>query len=68
MYSSKPLSSQQRANLHAQARHQAQYLRDGVVTAFWYGIYQHAASALRVAQRMLHRAGGATSSGKPSGV
>lgn len=68
MYSSKPLSSQQRADLHAQARRQAQYLRDEAVSVFWYGVYQHTASALRAAQGLLQGTGATTVSHKPSGV
>ncbi len=68
MYSNQPLTSQQRADLHAQARHQAQHLRDAAVTAFWYGIYQQAANVLRAAHRMLHRTGASTGPRKPSGV
>lgn len=68
MYSNKPLSRQQRADLHAQARRQAQYLREEAVSAFWYGVYQHTASALRAAHGLLHRTGATTVSHKPSGV
>lgn len=68
MYSSKPLSSQQRADLHSRARRQAQHLRDHAVSAFWYGVYQHTASALRAAQRRLHRTGATTVSHQPSGA
>lgn len=68
MYPSQPLSTEQRADLHVRARRQALHLRDDAVAAFWFGVYQHTAGALRAAQRLLHHTVASTVSHKPSGV
>ncbi len=72
MYPSTALSPEQRADLHARARRQAQLLRRAAVVDFWHGAYRLGASALQAAWHMVHRTASTTAatpvSRKPSGV
>ena len=66
MYPSTALTSAQRADMYAQARHQAQLLRRAAIADFWSAAYHLAADALRAAQHALQRA--VPRSKHPSGV
>jgi hypothetical protein len=66
MYPTTTLNPEQRAQLHARARRQAQMLRRAAVADFWRAAYLLTADALRAAQRLPHRL--APHSKHPSGV
>jgi hypothetical protein len=47
MYPSTTLTPQQRADIHARARRQAQLLRRAAVADFWHSVYGYAVRVLR---------------------
>ncbi|MES2949967.1 MAG: hypothetical protein V4858_15600 [Pseudomonadota bacterium] len=72
MYPTTVLTPEQRADLHTQARRQAQLLRRAAIAGFWRGVYRLGASALQATWHVVHRTTTTTAttlvSRNPSGV